>query len=80
MRLTLYISLVLPALCAIVIAIDLAMCVLAERLRPARSRRGVPDDAIADEVGRIGSTNIVAVAAGDGDEELIEDSPGLTLA
>jgi hypothetical protein len=41
-RLTLYVSLVLLALCAVVIATDLATCVCGARLHYARSRRGVP--------------------------------------
>jgi len=41
----LYISLVLLALCAVVIAIDLTTCVYGTRLHRVRSRRGVPDDA-----------------------------------
>jgi hypothetical protein len=44
-RLTLYVSLVLLALCAVVIAIDLTTCVYGTTLHRARSRRGVPDDA-----------------------------------
>ena len=41
-RLPLYGSLVLLALCAVVIAIDLATCACGARLHYARSRRGVP--------------------------------------
>jgi hypothetical protein len=44
-RLSVYVSLVLLALCAVLIAIDLTTCVYGTRLQRARSRRGVPDDA-----------------------------------
>jgi hypothetical protein len=44
-RLAVYVSLVLLALCALLIALDLTTCVYGTRLHRARSRHGVPDDA-----------------------------------
>jgi hypothetical protein len=44
-RLAVYVSLVLLALCALLIALDLTTCVYGTRLHHARSRHGVPDDA-----------------------------------